>query len=128
MAEFTEEEIQETIKKLTSVIKGKPVDNSYNFSGFKDQILWPEFKEMKDKVGLFGFINGESCAACTQYLKNLKNLGTLKSKIVQGRDESTSQPPWSGIRFRTSANSASKPRRKPPTIRGRDGCDPTPYV
>lgn len=82
MAEFTEEEIEETLKKLTSVIKGKPADTSNNFSGFVDQILWPEFKQIKDKVGLFGFINGESCAACTQYLKNLKNLGTLKSRMT----------------------------------------------
>ena len=35
MAEFTEEEIQETIKKLTSVIKGKPVDNSYTRRGLR---------------------------------------------------------------------------------------------
>ena len=80
--EFSKEEIEEAIKKLAETIKGGGKENPSNMVGFADQILWPEFKELKNKYGLFGFINGESCAACTEYLKNLRNLGSLKSKMT----------------------------------------------
>ena len=89
---MSEADIDQAVKNLAELIKnggntnglvkGKPVDTTNNFAGFVDQILWPEFKQIKNKVGLFGFINGESCTACTQYLKNLKNLGTLKTKMT----------------------------------------------
>lgn len=81
--EFSKEEIEETIRKLASTIKGKgDKTEPSNMVGFADQILWPEFKAIKNKHGLYGFINGESCAACTEYLKALRNIGSLKNKMV----------------------------------------------
>lgn len=84
MSDFdTEKKIDEVIRLLKDKVKKSPETQTQpNMVGFKDTIMWREFKDMETKRGLFGFINGESCAACAEYLKQLKNLGSLKSKMT----------------------------------------------
>ena len=68
--------------KMGEIVKNTSPAPANNFVGFKDQILFSEFEKLENKVGLFGFINGETCSACTQYLKQLKNLGDLRRELT----------------------------------------------
>lgn len=79
-SEFTAEELEQAIKNLATFVKRKP--DEADFAHFKGRIGYAEFKEMPNPKGIYGFINGESCAACTAYLKSLKTLGNLKGEIT----------------------------------------------
>lgn len=79
-SEFTRAELEEAMQNLAAFVKRKPDEADYLH--FKDRIGYEEFKSNPAPKGLFGFINGESCAACTAYLKALKTLGNLKSEMT----------------------------------------------
>lgn len=76
-------EVEEGVARFLELVKAKPVDKtSLNMSGFLEQIMWWDFKKIPYKHGLYGFINGETCAACSEYLKKLKDLGGLKAQMT----------------------------------------------
>ena len=78
-------EFQETLEKIR--LAKEMFEKSKNISPSKPadslkHIGYEEFKEINPKIGLFGFVNGEKCSACTEYLKNMKYLGNLKEKLT----------------------------------------------
>lgn len=80
-------EFQETLEKIRkakelfekSKNSPKPIQKD---ESVKDTTTYGEFEKMKPKVGLFGFVDGEHCTACTEYLKNMKYLGSLKKELT----------------------------------------------
>ena len=86
--EFSDKELEEGVRRVRELMAEKKTKKTPNTTfipsgvGFADTILWREFTAIKPKKGLFGFVNGESCAACEEYERRLKNLGSLKSEMT----------------------------------------------
>ena len=80
-------EFQETLEKIRKAKElfektknsPKPIQKD---ESIKDTITYGEFEKMKPKVGLYGFVNAEHCSSCSEYLKNMKYLGSLKKELT----------------------------------------------
>lgn len=79
-------EFKETIEKIRYARQlfesRRENSNTPKPSVFVKHIGYEEFNQTNPKIGLFGFVNGEICSACAEYLKNMKNLGSIKKDLI----------------------------------------------